>query len=202
MWGTPSLYNKTKLTVGSFGNKFYRANAELFVDKVSSLLCRFFSFCFLVCVAQKYASVIEEKMGLQRGQWKEGVEREMQLSVEEWHRGKDEWFRTLKNTETYRVLVALVINTLSPWSKPWRERMQFRDDWLKPANQVACSEFVVKAALQSAHVLGSGQLIVQLFGCVESFHSRRKRLSAKTGIPEEEIVNPRINPRRRLARYR
>jgi hypothetical protein len=33
MWGTPSVYNRTRLTVGSFGNRFYRANAEMFVDK-------------------------------------------------------------------------------------------------------------------------------------------------------------------------
>ncbi len=33
MWGSPSLYNRTRLTVGSFGNRFYRANAEMFVDK-------------------------------------------------------------------------------------------------------------------------------------------------------------------------
>lgn len=76
------------------------------------------------------------------------------MSVEDWHRGKDDWFRKLKNTETYRVLVALVINTLSPFAKPWRERMLFKDDLMKPGNQVACSEFVVKAALQSADLLG------------------------------------------------
>ena len=91
----------------------------------------------------------------------------------EWHEGKEEFFKSLKNTETYRVLVALVINTLSPFAKPWRERMLFQADALKPANQVACSEFVgkrtstidfdgwlrffctsVKAALQSADLLG------------------------------------------------
>lgn len=62
----------------------------------------------------------------------------------EWHEGKEEFFKSLKNTETYRVLVALVINTLSPFAKPWRERMLFKADALKPANQVACSEFVGK----------------------------------------------------------
>jgi hypothetical protein len=110
------------------------------------------------------------------------VQREIRASVEEWHTGKDDWFKQLKNTESYRVLVALVLNTLSIYQRPWRERMLFKDDWIKRGTQVSCSEFVVKASLQSANVLG-------------------KRLSAKCGVPEAEIVNPRFNPRRRLARY-
>lgn len=62
MWGVPSVYNRTKLTVGSFGNKFYRAKAELFVDK-------------------KHASAIETSFGAKPGQWKEIVEREMEVKT-------------------------------------------------------------------------------------------------------------------------
>ncbi len=46
MWGVPSVYNRTKLTVGSFGNKVYRAKADLFVDKVG---LKFGDLIFITC---------------------------------------------------------------------------------------------------------------------------------------------------------
>lgn len=60
MWGVPSLYNRTRLTVGSYGNKFYRAKADLFVDK-------------------KFASAIEKAFGAKPGEWKQVVEKEMEV---------------------------------------------------------------------------------------------------------------------------
>lgn len=59
-----------------------------------------------------------------------------------------------QNDAQYRILVALVINTVSLRARPWRERAAFAADAFKTHNQVACSEFVIKASMQAADRLG------------------------------------------------
>ena len=74
---------------------------------------------------------------------------EYQKSVKEWHFNCDqnEIFKPLRNDAQYRILVALLFNLISPFSRPWRQRAQFQADFFKPANQVACSEFVIKVCI-------------------------------------------------------
>lgn len=102
-----------------------------------------------------------------------------------------DFLKTLRNDAAYRVLVALIVNVVSPFQRPWRERAQFRADLFKKANQVACSEFVVKAALQCADALGRA-LAQQLIA------SGVDPTVDPSGVT---IVTPGIDPRRRTARY-
>ncbi len=60
-----------------------------------------------------------------------------------------------QNDASYRVLVALMINTISLRARPWRARAKFEDDTFKSFNQVACSEFVIKVSLQAGDRLGA-----------------------------------------------
>jgi hypothetical protein len=112
-------------------------------------------------------------------------------AVVQWHRDNDAFLKTLRNDAIYRILVAVMLNVISPFQRPWRERAAFKADLFKVSkffkmirtcrkkrksknnnkkertsnrisktflnqerNQVACSEFVIKAAFQCADLLG------------------------------------------------
>ena len=170
MWGAPeSLYSCQPFSIGSYGNKLYRVRPEAWVT-------------------ESYHDRITSAYGMP---WKDAVEQDFRAVVEQWHENVIQTGRlfSLHNDAPYRILLALVFNLFSPFACPWRKRALFAADWIKDEDQVACSEFVMKAELQMADLLGQ---------------RLAKRLSAKDSkvdLSGGEIVDPHINAHRRLHRY-
>jgi len=167
MWGSPrSLHGQIRRTVGSYYNNTYRMRFENIIPA-------------------KYHNSIKENYGHlypPEYTWEQIAQDLYHKQIHNWHDTNQELLSGLTNPAGKRLLCAVVVNALSPFSRPWRERMRFQSDWIKSGSEVSCGEFVIKASLNSLDLLG-------------------KQLSQDLDVAEEEIVKPPIRSHRRIKRY-
>jgi hypothetical protein len=135
MWGSPiSKHTVVSFSIGTFGNEFF---TPVFNNKIDL----------------RYAPAIAAAYP-QHSSYLAAIEAVYKEAFVDWHRINKAFLETVRNDASYRMLVALVINSFSLRELSWRERCQFRPDWIKPANQMSCSEFAIKAWLQVLDLTG------------------------------------------------
>jgi hypothetical protein len=128
---------QTPNSIGLYGNTFYRPEPSAWID------------------GSLWGDKIVKAYGVAPGMsWEDVVMQHFREAVRLWHEQNAEFLSTLKNDAAYRILVAVMFNTISLRERPWRDRAQFQADCFKSRNQVACSEFVIKVAMQCADLLG------------------------------------------------
>jgi hypothetical protein len=175
LWGRPlSKFVVEPFTIGTYGNAIYRANAGAFVNM---------SHAEAIAVAYP-----------DQPSWKHACQAVFVDALEEWHAAHANFLPRIRNDAAYRLLVALVVNVFSPVSISWRERAQFRDDYIKPAHQNSCSEFVLKVWLQALDLAGAK--------IAQRLNETRPPNSAEPPLTSEDIIATSvISGRRRIQRY-
>ena len=167
-------YKYERKTIGSYGNDTYAVNFESAIDNEEHRKL----------IVEAYAN----EKGYENLSWKEIFQKVQTEEMAQWHKDKKDWLKGARNPKGLRPLVALLFNTISLFSRTWRERMQFQDEFLKKNNQVTCGEFTIKTTLQVLDRTAARM--------AEKINTKYRK-----SFKSETLIGQKISPHRRIRRY-